>query len=40
MLNSDKDSPLISKQTEIFNKPVDCRLEEMTNLDEKLILMI
>ena len=32
---SDKDSPLISKQKEIFNKLVDERLEETTKLDTK-----
>ena len=37
---SDKDSPLISKQKERFNKLVDERLEEISNLDKKLILMI
>ena len=36
----DKDSPLISKQKEILNKLVDKRLEEITNLDKKVILMI
>ena len=36
----DKDSPLISKQKEILNKLVDKRLEEITNLDKKAILMI
>ena len=33
---SDKGSPLISKQKEMFNKLVDKRLEEITNLDEKV----
>ena len=33
----DKDTPLISKQKEIFNKPVDERLEEITNLDKKKV---
>ena len=33
-------SPLISKQKEIFNELVDKRLEEITNLGKKLILMI
>ena len=37
---SDKDSPLISKQKERFNKLVDERLEEISNLDKNLILMI
>ena len=32
--------PLISKQKEIFNELVDKRLEEITNLGKKLILMI
>ena len=32
---SDKDSPLILKQKEIFNKLVDKRLEEITKLDKK-----
>ena len=36
----DKDSPLISKQKEILNKLVDKRLEEITNLDKRVILMI
>ena len=36
----DKDSPLISKQKEILNKLVDKRLEEITNLDKKAMLMI
>ena len=37
----DKDTPLILKQKEIFNKLVDERLEEITNLDKKkLIAMI
>ena len=34
----DKDSPLISKQKEIFNKLVDERLDEITKLDEKVNL--
>ena len=34
---SDKDSPLISKQKEIFNKPVDKMLEKIINLDKKVI---
>ena len=33
---NDKDSPLISKQKEIFNKLVDERLEETTKLNEKV----
>ena len=33
---NDKDSPLISKQKEIFNKLVDERLEEITKLNEKV----
>ena len=37
---SDKDSPLISKQKERCNKLVDERLEKISNLDKKLILMI
>ena len=36
----DEDSPLISKQKEIFNKFVDKRLDEITKLDEKVNLMI
>ena len=32
---SDKDIPLISKQKEVFNKLVDQRIEEITNLDKK-----
>ena len=32
----DKDTPLISKQKEIFNKLVGERLEEITNLDKKV----
>ena len=31
---------LFSKQKEIFNKVVDKRYEQITNLDKKLILMI
>ena len=31
-----EDTPLISKQKEIFNKPIDERLEEITNLDKKV----
>ena len=31
----DKDSPLISKQKEIFNKLADERLNEITELDKK-----
>ena len=33
---SDKDSPLILKQDEIFNKLVDERLDEIIILDEKV----
>ena len=33
---NDKDSPLISKQKEIFNKLVDERFEEKTKLDKKV----
>ena len=33
---SDKDSPLISWQKEIFSKLSDQRLEEITNLDKKV----
>ena len=33
---NDKDSPLISKQKEMFNKLVDERLEEITKLNEKV----
>ena len=33
---SDKDSPLISKQREIFNRRVDERLEEITKLDKRV----
>ena len=32
----DEDSPLISKQKEIFNKLVDERLDEITKLNEKV----
>ena len=32
----DEDSPLISKQKEIFNKLVDERLDEITELDKKV----
>ena len=32
----DEDSPLISKQKEIFNKLVDERLDEITKLDKKV----
>ena len=32
----DEDSPLISKQKEIFNKLIDKRLNEITKLDEKV----
>ena len=32
----DEDTPLILKQKEIFNKLVDERLEEITNLDKKV----
>ena len=32
----DQDSPLISRQKEIFNKLVDERLDEITKLDEKV----
>ena len=35
-----ENTPLISKQKEIFNELVDKRLEEITNLGKKLILMI
>ena len=31
----DKDIPLIQKQKEVFNKLVDQRIEEITNLDKK-----
>ena len=34
----DEDSPLISKQKEIFNKLVDEKLDEITKLDEKVNL--
>ena len=34
----DEDSPLISKQKEIFNKLADERLDEITELDKKVIL--
>ena len=34
---SDKDSPLISKQKEIFNRLVDEGLEERTKLDKRVI---
>ena len=33
--HSDKDSPFISKQKDIFNKLVDESLEEITTLDKK-----
>ena len=33
---NEKDSPLISKQKEIFNKLADQRLEEINNLDKKM----
>ena len=36
----DEDSPLISKQKEIFNKLVDERIDEITKLDEKVNLNI
>ena len=36
----DEDSPLISKQKEIFNKLVDERLDEITKLDKKLTMMV
>ena len=32
----DKDSPLVSKQKEIFNKLVDKRLDEITDLNKKV----
>ena len=35
---NDKDSPLTLKQTEIFNKLVNERLEEITQLDKKINL--
>ena len=35
---NDKDSPLISKQKEIFNKFADKRLEEITAIDKKVNL--
>ena len=35
-----EDTPLISKQKEIFNKLVDERLEEITNLDKKKLIMM
>ena len=31
-----KDTPLISKQEQIFNELVDKRFEEITNLNEKV----
>ena len=34
--NDDEDSPLISKQKEIFNELADKRLKEMTELNEKV----
>ena len=34
----DEDSPLISKQKEIFNKLLDERIEKIPNLDEKVNL--
>ena len=34
--HSDKDSPFISKQKEIFNKLVNERLEEITKLDKNV----
>ena len=36
----DKDIPLISKQKEIFNKLADKRLKEITELNEKVNLII
>ena len=36
----DEDSPLISKQKEIFNKLVDERIDEITKLNEKVNLNI
>ena len=33
---NDKDSPLVSKQKEIFNKTTDERLEEITELDKNV----
>ena len=33
---NNEDTPLISKQKEIFNELVDERLEEITDLDEKV----
>ena len=38
--NDAKDTPLISKQKEIFNELVDKRLEKITDLDKKSIAMI
>ena len=35
---NDKDSPLISKQKEIFNKRLDEKLEKITKLDGKINL--
>ena len=35
-----EDTPLVSKQKEIFNKFIDERLEKITDLDEKLTVMI
>ena len=35
-----EDTPLFSKQKEIFYELVDKKLEEITNLDKRLILMI
>ena len=36
----DEDSPLISKQKEIFNEIADKRLDDITNLEKKLTVMI
>ena len=38
--DDDKDSPLISKEKEIFQKLTDERLDEITKLTKKLTLII
>ena len=38
MIINDEDSPLISKQKEIFSKLVDGRLKKINELDEKINL--
>ena len=36
LIYDNEDTPLISKQKELFNKFIDKRLEEITNLDQKV----